>query len=123
MDTALIIFIVVAAVVVVLGLVLYFVVLPKIRKKLFFTCAKCKTHYDYERDVEWTCVKEFASVSGNEHRNNVEVKFTCHCPKCGEVSTHTHTFITHKWSYGSSPSSKGYDKVYNLEELVKNYYQ
>ena len=115
-----ILIIVIAVIAVVVGLVGYFVLYPALRKKIF-TCFKCKTHFN-ESDIEWVCVKEFASVSGDEHRDNVEVKFTCHCPKCGEIKTFNSTFVTHKYSYGSAHSN-GYDKVYNLEELIKKYYK
>lgn len=123
MSTTIILVIVIAVVAVVVGAIGFFIVIPALIKHLF-TCLKCKTHFDYDNDVEWNCVKEFASTSGNEHRNNVEVKFTCHCPKCGEIKTFKSTFITHKFSYGDGTSnSKGYDKVYNLEELIKKYYK
>lgn len=118
-----ILIIVIVAVVVIIGVVGYFIVYPALRKKVF-TCSKCKTHYDYENDVAWTYIKEFTSVSGSEHRNNVEVEFTCRCPKCGEIKKFKTTFVTHKFSYGDGTSnSKGYDKVYNLEDLIRKYYQ
>ncbi|MDE7084121.1 MAG: hypothetical protein K2O81_02625 [Clostridia bacterium] len=118
-----ILIIVAVAVVVVLGVVGYFIVYPALRKKIF-TCSKCRTHYDYDNDIEWTCTKEFTSVSGSEHRLNAEVRFNCRCPKCGEVKTFSNTFVIRKISYGDgTPSGKGYDKSYNLEELIKKYYQ
>ncbi|MDE6373843.1 MAG: hypothetical protein K2L72_05020, partial [Clostridia bacterium] len=107
----------------VVGVVAYFIVYPALRKKIF-TCSKCKTHFDYDNDVAWNCTKEFTSVSGNEHRLNVEVKFDCRCPKCGETKTFTHTFVTHKFSYGDgTANSKGYDKSYNIKDLVQKYFQ
>lgn len=117
----------VAVVAVVLGVVGYFVIYPAIRKKMF-SCSQCKTHYDYDRDVEWSPVKEFSSQSGEgshkEYKNNVEVKFTCHCPKCGKVESFNKTFVTAKLKYGNgTPSNQGYDKSYNLEELIKKYYK
>lgn len=124
MSSTTIIIIVVAVVAIVVGVVGHFIVFPALRKKFLFTCPKCKTHYDYNNDVEWICTKEFASTSGNEHRNNAEVKFTCHCPKCGETKTFKKTFITHKFSYGDgTASSKGYDKVYSLDDLINQYYK
>lgn len=118
-----ILIIVIVAVAIIIGVVGYFIVYPALRKKVF-TCTKCKTHYDYENDVAWNCTKEFTSVSGNEHRNNVEVEFTCRCPKCGEIKKFKTTFVTHKFSYGDgTANSKGYNKVYNLEDLIRKYYQ
>ena len=123
MNPTILILIIVVAIVVVIGIVGYFIIYPALRKKLF-TCEKCKTHYDYDKDVEWACTKEFTSTSGNEHRNNAEVKFTCHCPKCGEIKTFNSTFVIHKFSYGDgTANSKGYDKIYNLKELIKKYYK
>ena len=105
------------ALAVIIALIYKRVLLPKISKKLF-TCSKCKTHCDYEKDVEWSVIKEYTSQNDNNTKLNTEVRFTIHCPKCGQTASFSKTFATRVIN-----NKTGNVRDYNLEELVKKFYQ
>ncbi len=100
--------------------ILFFVVIiiiasivDKVKAKKRRKCKKCKHVFDYDTDVEWEVLDGedmVTSGSNPEYRASVRVLIRCVCSECGTEKEYKKKFMLQKGR-----------KVYNLDNLIRNY--
>lgn len=104
------------------GIMLY--AMKRVTKRLSnLTCSKCGTQLGDNLNTSWEEIKRHWVDSNNGHTASsklyVTVKFTCKCPKCGEVKQFTEELCSGKITVANNLSVK--DNLVSVQDIVNDY--